>query len=336
MNKACQYNIFYSIICCIVLSLFSCTDFADDNDILQFELVHELKGHSESVNAVVFSTDGKYLLSGSRDKTVKVWDASTGELLKTLNYDESVKTLAQNPKNFEFAVGGAVLHKKIKIWDASTGNVIRELTGHTKSVYAITYSPDGKYIASAGNTGENIVRIWNNADGKEIKTLKGHTQGIISLAYSSDGRHIVSGSWDKTVKVWNASTGELLKTINTGFDYPILALSDSYLAVVSAKSQRSEDINIKIYTTSDWTLFFTIKDNSKKDIITALDFSPDERYLVSASNKNVKLWNVSKNTKSHIRIFKNIGFVNSVVFSPDGKYIAFGEEVLKIWEILEK
>ncbi|KAL8637402.1 MAG: hypothetical protein Q9228_005321 [Teloschistes exilis] len=120
------------------------------------DLVKELKdegksavlaSHSDSVTAVAFSPDGKRIASGSFDKTIKVWDAATGDLEKTLaGHSDWVTAVAFSPDGKRIASGS--WDKTIRVWDAATGDLEKTLAGHSKRVTAVAFSPDGNRIAS--------------------------------------------------------------------------------------------------------------------------------------------------------------------------------------------
>ena len=182
-----------------------------------------LMAHADSVNSVVFSSDGNTIASSSNDRTIALWNANTGELLRTLTgHIENVNTVAFSPDGKTIASGGGRLvylggredsgtcvGQEIRLWNASTGELFKTLTGHTSVVNSVVFSPDGNTIASGSghwmgyegvvSAGEE-VRLWNANTGELLKTLTGHKDVVSSVAFSPDGNLIVSGDryyWDE-------------------------------------------------------------------------------------------------------------------------------------------
>ena len=162
------------------------------------------------INALAFSPDGKTLVSSSSDATIRIWNVSTGALLKAFKgHTKGVNSAAYSPDGKTIVSAGA--NKTVRIWNAATGALLNTLEGHTRDVNSAAYSPDSKTIVSAGN--DSAVRIWNAESGAPLHTLEGHRGDVNSAAYSPDGNTVASGNDDNTVRIWNAETGALLNTL---------------------------------------------------------------------------------------------------------------------------
>ena len=115
-------------------------------------------GHSGDVNSVCFSPDGKYLVSGSSDNTVKLWEVSSGQMIRTFQgHSSSVLSVSFSPDGRRIASGS--YDKTVKLWDATTAKLISTFQGHTSWVMSVSFSPDGQHIVSGSN--DTSIRIWN-------------------------------------------------------------------------------------------------------------------------------------------------------------------------------
>ncbi|SLM37484.1 prolyl oligopeptidase [Lasallia pustulata] len=142
-----------------------------------------LEGHSGPVNAVAFSPDGKQLVSGSHDETVRIWDAAMGVKLQTLEgHSGPVYAVAFSPDGKQLASGS--FDKTVWIWDAATGATLQTFEGHLEPVSAVAFSPNGKQLASG--SGDMTVRIWDAATEATLQTLEGHSGTVNAVAFSPD------------------------------------------------------------------------------------------------------------------------------------------------------
>ena len=172
-----------------------------------------------SVNEVKYSPDGTKLAVAS---SIGVWiyDAQTGKEIDLLTgHTGSVLSVAFTPDGNKIASASGDTTRyigswdtTIRLWNPHTGEQLQTLTGHTRSLLSVSFSPDGSTIASGSR--DNTIRLWNPHTGEHLQTLTGHTRSVNSVAFSPDGNKIASASSDETIGLWNTNTGEPLQTIN--------------------------------------------------------------------------------------------------------------------------
>ncbi len=156
-----------------------------------------LKGHRDRINTLVFAPDGKTLASGSSDRTIRIWDTSTGNQLLSLPSD-STRALA-------ISVDGKILasstNANIQLWDISTGRQLKTLKVENDYVTVLAFAPDGKILTSGSHDG--TIRLWDIATGNELTIYEGHFDRVNVLSFSPDGKTLASGSSDGAIFLWN-------------------------------------------------------------------------------------------------------------------------------------
>ncbi|KAG9229631.1 hypothetical protein BJ875DRAFT_499792 [Amylocarpus encephaloides] len=286
-----------------------------------------LEGHSNWVRDIAFSYDLKLLASASNDKTVKIWDASTGACQQTLKgHSDWVRSIAFS-YNSKLLVS-ASNDKTVKIWDASTGACQQTLEGHSDWVTSIAFSHDSKLLVSASD--DKTVKIWNASTGACQQTLKGYSDSVRSVAFSCDSKLLALASGDKTVKIWDASTGAYQQTLEGHSDWVTsIAFSHDSKLLASASGDRT----VKIWDASTGACEQTLKGHS--GWVTSIAFSHDSELLASASDdKTVKIWDASTGAYQQT-LEGHRDSVRSVAFSHDSKLLASAsdDETVKIWDV---
>ncbi|KAL0945101.1 hypothetical protein HGRIS_004254 [Hohenbuehelia grisea] len=189
-------------------------------------LLH-LRGHTDGVTSVAFSADGRRIVSGSCDTTVRVWDSSTGHpaMPPLEGHTDRVTSVAFSPDGRHIVSGS--WDETIRVWDASTGHAaMSPLEGHAGWVSSVAFSPDGRHIVSGSE--DKTIRVWDTSTGHAaMPPLEGHTSPVNSVAFSPDGSHIASGSADKAIRVWDASTGHVTILPREGHDETITSVAGS-------------------------------------------------------------------------------------------------------------
>ena len=265
-------------------------------------LAKPLYGHTSNVNGISFSPGGRFFASGGGDKAIILWDIKPRQPVGSqfnLGHEVASMAIANNSKFFATGSNNGIVH----LWDSTTEPPLDlPLMGHaTNFVNALAFSPDGKILATGSH--DTTIRLWDTKTTQPIGgALTGHTELINALAFSPDGKTLASGSWDDRIILWDVS--------DPGNPANIATLLGS-----------SEDV-------------------------ISLAFSPDGRFLASGykgtelpgdihENAIAILWDMETKQPAGQPFAEHTDSVNSVVFSPDGKYLYTGswDKTIIQWDI---
>ena len=315
------------IIIIVLFQIFACSSHSKPSlsiykkgTIIESQIHSNLNIHTASVEKVTFSPDGHIIASTGADKTIRIWDKSTGNNILTIPsaHNDSISSIAFSPDGKTIVSGSN--DYTVKTWQVETGKLIKILGSHSLRVTDVAYSFDGKIIASA--SADNTIKLWDVKTGLLINTLKGHKKTVTSIAFSPDKQHLVSASADKTIMIWNISSGSLkytLKEHSNEVDAVAYSLDGKYMA----SSARDNNVIIWDCTTAKSPkrlLTISGSDNAVK----TLAFSPDSTTLATGSYDGaVKIWDTTDG-KLIANIHKHSDWVRTIAFSPDGTLIASG------------
>jgi WD40 repeat protein len=295
-----------------------------------------LMEHAQVVLSVAVSPDGERIASSSQDGIIKIWDAKTGQELRSVPaHDNQVRSIAFSPDGHWLASGS--WDKTVKIWDSRTGALRCNLEGNKEVVWSVAFNPDGKLVASGGGLDRVAeLKLWNAATGQEVRTLSGHTGQVRCIAFSSDGRRLASGAaeHDRTVKVWDVQTGQELLTLR-GHQHPIWGLAfspDGRLLASCAGPGLASRGELKVWDARTGRLIHDLHQPTQST--QCLAFSPDGRRLASgSSDQTVKIWDIASGQEV-LTLRGHVGGVRSVVFSSDGYRLFSGahDGTVRVWD----
>ncbi|HLC15964.1 MAG TPA: WD40 repeat domain-containing protein, partial [Thermodesulfovibrionia bacterium] len=293
-------------------------------------------GHMAKIRDVIFTKDGRYLVSASDDKTVRVWDVLSGKTVRIIRGrigegDEGkIYATALSPDNNWLAVGGSPPRWGIRLLDFQTGQVVRLLKGHENVILSLAFSQDNRLLISG--SGDNTAYIWDAATGQSLHHLQGHSDNIYAVAFSPDSRLAATGSLDHTLKLWQVSDGKLIATMEGHADDVVSAVftpDGKYILSGSC------DKTIRLW---DGKTGQFIKEMAKQEtIVGSLSVSPDGKSVLTGSSYDYghpinNIFAIPSGQRiSHFDKHDNI--VLSTAISPDGKTAATGGGIIWLWDI---
>ncbi|MBD2772676.1 serine/threonine-protein kinase [Iningainema tapete] len=296
-----------------------------------WQCVHTLQGHSSMVQAIAISPDGVTLASGSNDNTIKLWQLSTGKLLRTFGrwfsgHGSMVHSVAFSP-NGEQIVSGS-WDRTIKLWQVSTGKLIRTFTGHSHWVNSVAFNPNPPGGFFASGSADGTIKLWEVDTGREIRTFIGHSDSVWSVAFSFDGSILASGSADCTIKLWQLSTGNNIRTF-TKHSFFVNSVTISRDGEILASG--SSDNTIKLWSINTGREIHTLRGHSNS--VWSVAFSPNGELLASGSwDKTIKIWHVSTG-REICTMSDHANYIRAIAWSPDGQTLVSGsdDDTIKIW-----
>jgi len=304
---------------------------------LEAEALRTFIGHKDSVSSLAISPDGKYVISGCSDSTLKLWKINTGECIRTFNgHRHAVRSVAYSHDGKSVLSGSA--DDTLILWDISTGKQIHTFKGHEHYVVSVAMNPIGGNCISCTDTAnaDNSIILWDLNKGVIIRRFPGHASMVWCTAISPDGKTALTGSFDRTLKLWDLFTGKCLKTL-TGHNSSISCVAFSPNGMQAVSGNKKHDVPVKIslklwdIKSGDWIQTLSGHQSS----ITSVAFSPDGMLAISSSkDETVRIWSL-KNGKCIYSFTPHDDYVNQVNFCPDGNHIITGSEDcrLKLWRI---
>jgi WD40 repeat protein len=318
-------------------------------DVKTGRLVHRFEGHTGWVVSAVFSKDGKHILSGSGDKTVRMWHIKTRQELFRLECPAGVVRVALSPDNRHAL--SASMKGGVQYWDLQKRELKRQ---HDQPpgirVWCVAFVPETEHFVCCGFW-ENAVRLCDLDTGKVVRRFTGHQGQVWGLAVSADGRRLLTGSGDFTVRLWDVASGTQLQSCkgHTAHVRSVAFAPDGRYAASGSGNwfdENASDCNLRLWSLETGKQVQCFEGHRRP--IWGIAFAPDGRSVLSGSgDKTVRLWKAPELPAAkagsvssvpvvaeHLRLVGHAGRVYSVALSKDGRRMLSGgtDGTVRLWD----
>ena len=300
-------------------------------------LYRDLKGHAAPVSGAAFSPASNYIASCDLTGTVKVWDLNSGAALFTVMHGSPAEAVAFSPSGKIFAT--AAMDGTVKMWMLVGGSLIKTFDDFKQQLFCLSFSPDGKFLASGG--GGKII-IWSINTLKKVREISLPGCQVRSVKFSADGRYL-EASCGNIVKLWEINHNDLISKLlgggglsfreKRGLDFSTAVYTTAFSPDSQYIAAAGEGGLIKVWRAEDGYLLYAVQGH--ESVIRTLDFSNKGGLLASGgADRMVKIWDASTGKLKEI-IAGQDDEVYCAAFSPDGTKLAAagGNAILRVWNV---
>ncbi len=297
-------------------------------------LARTFEGHTGFVTTVCLSLDGRFAVSGSWDKTIRLWDTSNGKCLRRLEGHTGTVCFVGLSNDGQFVLSGGE-DSSLKLWDFSTGRLLRSFTGHQGYVnsailtsclrFVISGSGDGPYRLISGQ-----IKVWDTASGRCLRTFEGGTHWVTSLCLTGDERYVLSGGRDGIPKLWKISAGKGVRKYN-GHSAEVYSVCNSRDGQTALSG--SGDGTLKLWDLATMKCLRTFAGHQSG--VSSVCLTADGGFALSGNLDNtLKIWDTA--TGSCLDTLEgHTGALQAVSISLDGRFALSGsyDRTVKLWEL---
>jgi WD40 repeat protein len=317
-----------------------------------FGALRTFEGHEGQVNCVAVTPDGKHVLTGGLDATLRLWDAGTGkEVWRKTEKPGGIWCVAVSPDG-KYAVSSLGMHEAggwvagrdhaVRLWDLATGKLVRTFEGHTDELRGLAFSPDGKFVLSGAF--DKTARLWVVETGKEARRFVGHERALRQVALSPDGKRALTSSLDGTARVWDVANGkEICRFEDHNADVLAVAFTPDSRFAVSGGADMTARLwdaatgkEVRRFTGHTSVVFHLAVSPNGRSLLTAggLRSVREGSYAPCGEDQEVRLWDLASGAEVH-RFGGHSSSVVGVCFGPDGKaaFSCGSDRTARMWKV---
>lgn len=296
---------------------------------LETPLVRTLTGHTKTISDIVITPDGRRVVSAGWDKTLRIWELSSGQCVSSIEgHTEQITVVAITPDGKYIISGG--WDKSLKIFDLSTEECLGTLEGHEGVVTAvelIQFNSSNQLMVSGSNQGG--IRLWDLAEQKCLSTLNGHSKDVTKIIHIPNSRHLITSSKDGTIKFWDFHSGNCLKLLQAHKgSVNAIRLSPDNRRLVSVG--RDKKINIWDPLSGEQIDSFEANVTNVKDVV----FSSQGKHLILGGKDSLEIWDLdSKQVLTKLE--GHTGSVSSLALTQEETLLVSGsaDGTIKVWDL---
>jgi WD40 repeat protein len=288
-------------------------------DLVSGRCLRKVPAHTKAVRALAVTPDGRFVVSGSDDDSLRLWEISTGAREWTFqgyakeapdDAAKGVTSLAVTPDG-RFVISGHK-DKTIQMRDLTTGSCVRSLERQARGISALAITADGRFIVSGNDDG--TLCVWDLNTGALLRKLRGHSQKISSLAVVRDHSMVISGGLDGTVRLWDPDAGTLLRTfeIRTHWVNAVAGTPNGRFVLSSSyhySLERGGEVSGAAIRLWDWgtgaclrTINLDVEQahTRRRGTVNALAVTPDGRFIISeGDDAALRMWELESDAPRH-------------------------------------
>ncbi|MEG4344543.1 hypothetical protein QUB70_14795 [Microcoleus sp. A003_D6] len=290
-----------------------CSHDAVESPYCNFSLFRTLEGNSRA-SAIAIGADGQTLVSGDRDKTIKVWELQTGKLKKTLRSDSgAINALAIAPDGKTVVTGSG--DRLVRIWDITSDRPPHIFRGHSGNVTHVDISSDGKTIISLDDGIDREIKVWDIATGKQKATLPySHFDDI-----SPDSKTVLFTLPSSKLMAWDVTTNQqqVLQNFFSPSDIARISLDGQTLVSIKKTGKISFDVQVSDLKTGK----IKAKQSFSRQIFRPFDMTVSSNFIIGSTPKGLMVWNL-QTAELEAVLDREPEQMSRLVVSPDGKLLA--------------